>query len=94
MAKETSILNEKNFVDEAYIAKLMESAKFKAYTFFGHVTVLAAEFENGYVIVESTGCVDPKNYDLNVGKQICREQIEHRLWQLVGWQAANEFASK
>ena len=88
------MLNEHNFVSESYIKDLMAASKVQSYTFFGKCTVVAMQLPNGYVIVESTGCIDPKNYDKEIGKKICLEQIEHRLWQLEGYVGSYEFADK
>lgn len=88
------MLNGSNCVPAQYVKELMESAKFQSYTFFGNTTVLAAHFPNGFTIVESSGCIDPANYDLKVGKELCMGKIEDRLWQLLGWEGANEFSKK
>lgn len=40
---------------------------------------------NGFVIVEASSCVDPKNYDEAIGKEICRERANNKIWELEGY---------
>lgn len=49
------------------------------------VTYVTVRMKNGFTLRESTTCVDPANYDENVGKQICLEKIEDKVWMLLGY---------
>ena len=49
------------------------------------VTYVTARMKNGFTLRESTTCVDPVNYDEEVGKQICLEKIEDKIWFLLGY---------
>lgn len=49
-------------------------------------THVAIRMLNGFVIREATTCVDPANYDEEVGKQICLEKLEDKIWFLLGYQ--------
>ena len=40
---------------------------------------------NGFVIVEASSCVDPKNYNEEIGKQICRDRVNNKIWELEGY---------
>lgn len=64
------------------IEKLMAEADINVTTFFGKTTVVAAQFPNGFVITESSSCVDPRVYDEEEGKQICLKRIKERLWEM------------
>ena len=48
-------------------------------------TVVVATLKNGFVIVESSSCVDPANYDEKIGADICKEKIEDQVWHLLGF---------
>jgi hypothetical protein len=54
-------------------------------------TVVKAELVNGFTIVESSSCVDPANYDENIGADICLNRIKNKIWELLGFllQTAN-----
>ena len=49
------------------------------------VTYVTVRMKNGFTLRESTTCVDPDNYDEEVGKQICLEKIEDKIWFLLGY---------
>ena len=67
------------------IKKLMAEADINVTTFFDKTTVVAAQFPNGFVITESSSCVDPRAYDEEEGKQICLKRIKERLWEMEGY---------
>ena len=48
-------------------------------------TVLSLTLPCGFVIVESSSCVSPENYDHDVGKKLCLERIKEKLWMLEGY---------
>lgn len=48
-------------------------------------TVVHAKLANGFEIVESSSCVDPANYDEELGAKICLERIENQVWHLLGF---------
>lgn len=49
------------------------------------VTYVTVRMINGFTLRESTTCVDPSNYDEEIGKQICLEKIEDKIWFLLGY---------
>ena len=48
-------------------------------------TVVQATLKNGFTITESSSCVDPSNFDHEIGKEICLERIEDKVWNLLGF---------
>jgi len=48
-------------------------------------TVVSVTLPNGFVIIQSSSCVDPANYDHEVGKKICLERVEDKVWELEGY---------
>ena len=49
------------------------------------VTYVTVRMKNGFTLRESTTCVDPDNYDEEIGKQICLDKIEDKIWFLLGY---------
>lgn len=49
-------------------------------------TYVTVRMLNGFTVRESTTCVDPANYDENIGKQICLEKIQDKIWLLLGYE--------
>ena len=75
----------KNTVTEERINHLMETAEYEATVAFDKCVVLMAKLENGFVLTESSACVDPANFDLELGVAICRQRIQDKLWELEGY---------
>lgn len=48
-------------------------------------THVAVKMNNGYIVRSATTCVDPANYDEEIGKKICLEHIEDQIWKLLGY---------
>jgi hypothetical protein len=48
-------------------------------------TIVCVTLPNGFVIVQSSSCVDPANYDHELGKQICMQRVEDKVWELEGY---------
>lgn len=75
----------KNTVTQAVVDELMESCDIAVTTAFDKCTIVACKLPNGFVIVESSSCVDPANYDEDMGVDICMKNIERKLWELEGY---------
>ena len=74
-----------NTVTDEMIEEIMNHSKVTVNTMFGKCTVVACQLPNGFIIVESSSCVDPKNYDETVGVEICMEKIVNKVWELEGY---------
>ena len=48
-------------------------------------TVVRCVLQNGFEIVESSACVDPRNYSEELGRKICMEKIKDKIWALLGF---------
>lgn len=51
----------------------------------GKTTIVHACLKNGFEVVESSSCVDPKNYSEEVGKTICLGRVKNQTWHLLGF---------
>ena len=49
------------------------------------VTFVEVRMKNGFTVRESTTCVDPSNYNEEIGKEICLKRIEDKIWLLLGY---------
>ena len=72
-------------VTSLQIEEIMENSEYEFYTAFDKCTIVACRLPNGFVIVESSACVDPKNYDVDKGIDICLDKIMNKLWELEGY---------
>jgi len=57
-------------------------------------TVCLLTLNNGYELVGTSGCVDPDNYDAEIGQRIARENAVDQIWMLEGYVLQNKLASK
>lgn len=72
-------------VTDKQIDAIMERTHFRVEVMGNKTTVVMATLPNGFVIVESSSCVDPKNYNHDLGVKLCKERIRDKLWMLEGY---------
>ncbi len=73
-------------VTQEQVNENMQDVIVRTETEFGKpVTYVTVRMKNGFTLRESTTCVDPANYDEEIGKQICLEKIEDKVWFLLGY---------
>ena len=63
-----------NTVTVEQINSLLANSEIIVDTVFDKVTIVSCKLPNGFVITESSGAVDPANYDVNIGREICMER--------------------
>ncbi|MDF2854222.1 MAG: BMBtpLA 7 [Neobacillus sp.] len=82
----------KNTVTKCQIDEIMAHATIEVQTVLGKCTVVTCQLPNGFIIVESSACVDTANYDETMGKEICLKRIENKVWELEGYKLQSTFA--
>lgn len=80
----------KNKLEQSDIDAIMDASEWEYDTLYGKVTVVSVKLPNGFILTETSGPADAKNYDFEMGKKIAREQIEHRIWELEGYALAKQ----
>lgn len=70
----------KEQVDAIIAASKIEDVKLGEKT-----TVVSITLPNGFVIVNSSSCVDAANYDHELGKDICIKRAIDKIWELEGY---------
>ena len=48
-------------------------------------TIVNATLANGFIITESSSCVDPANFNMDIGASICKEKIQDKVWGFLGF---------
>lgn len=74
-----------NTVSKEQIERIYNNAEKKIEKYWGKCTVVTIQLENGFTIVEHSACVDPANYNEQIGLEICEEKIKNKLWELEGY---------
>ena len=67
------------------VDEILRDAKIVKYTLFEKCTIVAVKLKNGFVIVESSACVSPANYNIALGYEICMRKIKDRLMTYCGY---------
>lgn len=78
-----------NTITQDIVDKIYDESEKLTYISFGKCLILSCKLKNGFVITESSACVDPKNFDAKIGVQICKERIKNKIWELEGYRLQN-----
>lgn len=78
-------MDKKNTVTQEQIDALVNEGKMTVLNLDSKTTMVKLDLKNGWTMVETSSCVDPKNYDVELGKSICIERIKNKLWELEGY---------
>ena len=84
----------KNTVTQEMIETIISNASVTVETKFDKLTIVTVVLSNGFMLVESTGCVDKANYSEEIGKDICMAKIKDMLWKLEGYKLQCELDNK
>lgn len=77
----------KNTVTAEQVRENMQDVIVRTLQDFGKpCTYVTVRMKNGFTLRESTTCVDPANYNEEIGKEICLRKIEDKIWFLLGYQ--------
>jgi len=81
----------KNTVTPEQVKANMQDVIVRTLDDFGKpTTYVTIKMQNGFTLRESTTCVDPANYNEEIGKEICLKRLEDKVWFLLGYQLQEE----
>lgn len=83
----------KTSVTKEDIDELLDNAVINCSSVFGKCTIVSVKLKNGFVITESSACVDPNNYNERLGCEICMKAIRNKLWELEGYRLQCELSN-
>jgi len=83
-----------NRVTQERIDALLNAAETQEYIFWNKELVVSYKFPSGFTISGRAACIDPANFNLEVGRKIAREKVESELWQLEGYVKQVELHNK
>jgi hypothetical protein len=75
----------KTCVTQGDIDKLLQEAEVGVATVHDKCTLVSVKLKNGFVITDSFACVDPENYSVEAGFDVCMDRIATKLWELEGY---------
>ena len=74
-----------NTVTQDQIMQIISESEIKVHKLGNKTTLVHAVLPNGFVITESSSCVDPANFDEVIGYEICMDRIANKIWELEGY---------
>ena len=83
-----------NTVTQKQIDDLFNESDIIEQVFYHKCLVMSIKLINGFVIVESSACVDPTNFDIEIGREICGKRIKDKLWELEGYKLQCQLEGK
>ena len=51
----------------------------------GRTTICQLTLQNGFTVVGVSACVDPKNFDKEIGQGIAKDNAVEKVWELEGY---------
>ncbi|WP_445634517.1 Gp49 family protein [Nostoc sp. DSM 114161] len=78
-----------NRVTPEQIATLLDSAETQEAVFWGKELVVSFKLPSGFTICGRGACVDPANFDIEIGRRVAKEDATNQLWQLEGYLLQN-----
>lgn len=49
------------------------------------LTICVLTLENGFHVIGDSACVDPDNFDVELGQRYAREKAVEKIWELEGY---------
>ena len=87
-------MTEKVSVTQEQVNENMQAVSIQTLEDFGKkITHVSVRMKNGFVLTEDSICVDPANYDENIGKDVCLGRIENKVWFLLGYALQDKVAN-
>lgn len=80
-------------VTSELVEKIMECSTFNVSTVFDKCTIVACQLPNGFVIVESSVCTSPENYNKDEDIDICLDKIFNKILELESYKLQNMLAT-
>lgn len=81
-------------VTQTQIDYLLDSAQTQEHIFWDKELVISYLLHNGFTILGRGACVDPRNFDLEIGRKVARQDASNKLWQLEGYLLQNKLFEK
>lgn len=77
-------------VDPDHVEDILSHSNVIVHNVFDKCTVVACKLPSGFVIVESSACVNPDDYDEETGVDICLNRILDRIYEMEAYRIQNE----
>lgn len=80
-----------NTVTKEQIQSILDNSEYEVFhRVFDKQCLVVAKLPNGFTIVGESACVDPNNYDEQIGFDLAVDRIKNRIWELEGYNLQNQ----
>ena len=83
--RERGVSLKENTITQDQVNRIYDESEKEPWCIWGKCLVLAVKLPNGFIIVESSSCVDLANFDIEIGKEIIENRIKNKIWELEGY---------
>lgn len=83
-----------NRVTPEQIESLIDEAETQEAVFWEKELVVSYRLFSGFTVLGRAACVDPANFNLEIGRRIARDDVKNQLWQLEGYLLQNRLDLK
>ena len=74
-----------NRITESHVDALLDNSNVETSVMHGKETLSTFLLPNGFTITGRSACVDPANFDAELGLKIAREDAKRQLWAFEGY---------
>jgi hypothetical protein len=82
-----------NRVTPQEIEDLLSNAQTEEHIFWNKELAVSYKLASGFTIAGRGACIDPANFDLEIGRKVAREDAASQLWQLEGYRKQLELGA-
>lgn len=72
------------------IINIMDNSEYTIFKVFDKCVVVACKLPNGFIVVESSACVDPDDYDENLAIENCINRIKSKIMTMESYKRCDE----
>ncbi|CAK7070062.1 Gp49 family protein [Tissierella sp.] len=65
-----------------FVIKEYNKAEKTIHVDYGNLIIMTVKLGNGYIVVEHCVCMNPKEFDLTKGIEICKEKVLNKLLEI------------
>lgn len=86
-------MSQANSITKEQIDTIMDNSNYEVFhAVFGKQCIVVAQLPNGFTVIGESACVDPENYDPNIGFELALKRIESKIWELEGYKLQSELS--
>ena len=84
----------KNKITESQVDALLDQSTVETTVMHGKETLSTFLLPNGFTITGRSACVDPENFNSELGMKIAREDAKRQLWAFEGYRLQCQLADQ